>query len=386
VVFANNRVPGEGAYDKMNRARAHILAPASGDTSYAAGMASGASGLVKKLKEHLDNYITEKKAYLAMETTVTELILEDGKVVGVKARNTDGSIASYRASSIILATGGYGHSEALLKEYNFKNVSTQVPSSATGSGYTMAKAAGADFRGMDFCSSYAGNIPINGFYPVTLAADTGGQTGLMKEQIWVGKDGKRLADETSAHTKQKSDIWNKAEDNIVYIILSSAETFKSKSPLSRQTSVEVGWTRLEELVTEEEHAFKGDTIDALAEAAGINKTQFASTINTYNNDVDIGKDSQFGRETFLAAFDQGPYYAIRTIPFIMMTSGGVKASPQAEMLKADGTPIPGAYLAGEIIGLGNVAGKNTIAGMGNGNAAVWGFIAAESAVKNSLGE
>jgi fumarate reductase flavoprotein subunit len=394
VVFADNRKPGEGAYDKLNRRRAHIIAPADGDTSYAAGMARGGSGLVKTLKEKLDEYVADKKAYLAMNVTVTDLILEKGKVVGVTARNKDGSFANYKAPSIILATGGYGHNLEMLKQYNFLsgNVSTQAVAGSNGSGYALAKAAGAEFQGMDYCSSYAGNIRISGFSSITLAADTGGQTGAMKWQIWVDKNGKRMENEPKAHTHEKSGVWNSAADNIVYIILDAKfkTTHAAVSPLSRQLP-DAGWARLDELAAGGEYAFKGDTIGALADAAGINKTELIATVEKYNKVVNGEITDEFGRRNdpadplngFLEAFDQGPYYAIKTTPFIMMTSGGVKANAQAQMCKADGTPIPGAYLAGEIIGLGNVAGKNTIAGMGNGDAAVWGFIAAENAVKNA---
>ena len=386
VIFANERTPGEGAYNVLNRSRVHILAPASGETSFEAGMALGATGLVKTLKEHLDKSIAAKKAYLATEFAVTELIIEGGKVVGVKARNRNGIVTSYRAPSVILATGGYGHNEALLKEYTFTNVATMVLPFVDGSGITMAKAAGAAFRNMDYCNSYGGAIPTNGFYPIGLFAPTGGVTGAMKEQIWVDKSGRRLANEATAHTKEKSDVWNAAQDNIVFIIISSAEVFKNVSPLSRQASAEAGWARLEELAAEGVHAFKGSTIEALADAAGINRAEFVSTINTYNNDAEAGKDSVFDRSTFMVPFDEGPFYAIRTIPFIMMTAGGVRASPKAEVLREDGNPIPGLYLAGEIIGSSNIAGFNSLGGTGNGNTVVWGYIAAESAVQNALGK
>ena len=44
---------------------------------------------------------------------------------------------------------------------------------------------------------------------------------------------------------------------------------------------------------------------------------------------------------------------------------------------------PGAYLAGEIVGMGNVCGHTTIGGIGHGNCATWGMIAAENAVANA---
>lgn len=52
-------------------------------------------------------------------------------------------------------------------------------------------------------------------------------------------------------------------------------------------------------------------------------------------------------------------------------------------MREDGTLVGGAYLAGEIIGSANIAGHNTIGGIGHGLCATWGRISAESAVKNA---
>lgn len=104
--------------------------------------AKGASGFVKALSGKLEEYAAESKACLLLETAATELVMEDGVITGVVSRNKDGVETTYTAPSVILATGGYGHNEAWLKEYNFTNVATSAPSTATGAGYDFAKAAG----------------------------------------------------------------------------------------------------------------------------------------------------------------------------------------------------------------------------------------------------
>ena len=47
------------------------------------------------------------------------------------------------------------------------------------------------------------------------------------------------------------------------------------------------------------------------------------------------------------------------------------------MLNSDGLVIEGVYMAGEIVGMANVGGRNSIGGMGHGNCLVWGKKAAE---------
>jgi succinate dehydrogenase/fumarate reductase flavoprotein subunit len=364
------RKPGYGAYQEMNRPRVHILAPADGDVS--ASMARGASGLVKTLKERLDEYIDQKQAYLLMETRVTGLIIEDDVIVGVTAQDKNGKVTTYRAPSTIIATGGYGYNEAWLKEFNFTNITSMVPPTATGSGYDFAREAGAAFGGMDFCTTYPGSIPVTGF-ATSIAADA----VTFRDPIWVDKNGRRFTNEATADSKVKSDAWTAAEDNIVYVVFSGKSRTERNSPIGRMQN---GWDRLEELAAEGKYVFKADSIAALARLAKIDEANLTATVNQYNQDIAAGRDSVFGRSTVLVPLTEGPFYAIYTVPFVMITSGGPKMNPQTQMIREDGSVIEGAFICGEIVGMGNVAGHTTIGGIGNGGAAVWGVIAAENAL------
>ena len=95
------------------------------------------------------------------------------------------------------------------------------------------------------------------------------------------------------------------------------------------------------------------------------------------------RDTVFGRTDNLLAFEEGPFYAVYTVPYLMMTAGGPRINGDAQLVREDGTLVGGAYLAGEIIGSANIAGHNTIGGIGHGLCATWGRISAESAVKNA---
>ena len=67
----------------------------------------------------------------------------------------------------------------------------------------------------------------------------------------------------------------------------------------------------------------------------------------------------------------------------MMTAGGPRINGQGQLMREDGTAVGNVYLAGEIIGSANIAGHNTIGGIGHGICATWGCISAESAVQNA---
>ncbi|TAN07581.1 MAG: FAD-binding protein [Rhodanobacteraceae bacterium] len=81
------------------------------------------------------------------------LLLRDGHVVGVRTRDADGRDESLEAAAVVLATGGIG---ALYAH-------TSNPAGAGGSGLSLALAAGAELRDLEFVQ----------FHPTALAS--GGQ-------------------------------------------------------------------------------------------------------------------------------------------------------------------------------------------------------------------
>lgn len=366
------RMPTYGSYEPLNVNRVHFAVPENGDVSASSG--KGGTGFISALKAKLDEYIAAGTACLLMETKVTDIVIEDGVITGVVA-DINGVETVVKAPSTIIATGGYGHNEAWLKEFNFTNVATSTPASASGSGYDFARKAGAVFTGMDFCTAYGGAIPVTGFTK-SLAANLYTNPG----PIWVGLNGERFADETNADSKLRSDAWTAAEENKVFIVY----TDKAINPeMPMITGAADAAAALAELIEAGEFVFKADTVEELAQKAGINAEALVKTIETYNADCAAGKDSLFGREANLVAMEEGPYYAIMTIPYVLITSGGPQINADAQMVNAAGEVIPGAYLAGEIVGMGNVCGHTTIGGIGHGNCATWGMIAAENAVANA---
>ena len=96
-----------------------------------------------------------------------------------------------------------------------------------------------------------------------------------------------------------------------------------------------------------------------------------------------GMEALFGRTANLLPLEEGPFYAVYTIPYVLMTSGGPRINGQGQLVRADDSVVKGAYLAGEIIGSANVGGNTTIGGIGHGLCVTWGIIAAENAVENA---
>ena len=105
---------------------------------------------------------------------------------------------------------------------------------------------------------------------------------------------------------------------------------------------------------------------------------FADTVNAWNGYVEAKNDPDFGRTSFASPLNHGPYYAIKVTPGVHHTMGGVAINASTEVLKADGSVIPGLFAVGEVTG--GVHGANRLGGTAVADFVVFGRIAGENAV------
>lgn len=336
----------------------------------------GGKAMVEIVKPLLEEKVAEGNLEILLNTEVDDIILEDGAVVGVML--TDGT--EYRAKSIILATGGYGHNEEWLHKYNYENVLTMAPEFVTGDGYVFAEKAGAVFNNMDYLPAYAGGVPVSdtGFVRSVSAQNT-----VYPGAIWVNVDGERMLDEYNCLDSEKKHAWATAPHNIVYILISQEMRDTQDPILSVNSKADEGWARFDEELDKGEVVFKGDTVEELAAQIGVDAAALKNTIDTYNADCAAGKDSQFGRTESLIPLE-GTLYAVKTVPYVMLTKGGPLMNENAQVLNADGEPIPGLFECGELAGGANIGGGCNIGGLANTSCIVWGKIAGASAASYAL--
>ncbi len=354
-----DRAPYFGVYQPLNVARNY-----SGN--------GGARAFVDALYAELEKYFSTN-AYMMLNTYVTGLVTDDsGAVIGCSATLSDGTGTTFLAPATVVCTGGYGGSEELLKKYNFENVLSTSPTCVTGDGFAWLEALGAPLTNMDFCTSYAGGIPTSddfrsfGYFNATNGA------------LWINTEGERMADETGADSHVKSETWANAPHNIVYTVFTTDMLIPDAKVFSTGAwgSVREDFDTYMATLLEKGLAWKADSVEDLAQQMGLPVDTFTATIKAYNEGCASGNDP-FGRTTQLVAMENGPFYAVKTVPYVMITSGGPMMTKDCEVLNSDGLVIEGVYIAGEIVGMANVGGHNSIGGMGHGNCLVWGKKAAE---------
>lgn len=331
----------------------------------------GGKAIIGIIRPLLDKAVEEGKVSLMLNTEVADIIIEDGAVVGVVL--TDGR--EFRAKSIVLTTGGYGHNEELLHKYNYENVLTMAPSFVTGDGYTFALKAGAKLNNMDYLPAYPGALPV-GSFDVTKTAVVKDYPGV----IWVDTNGQRMVNEFNALDSERKAAYASAPHNLVYMILTQAMRDTQDSIISKDAD----WAAFDELLAEENCVYKADTLEELAGKIGVDAAGLTATVEQYNKDVEAGADSAFGRPAESMQKLEGPFYAVKTCPYVMLTKGGPLMTPNAEALNTSDEVIPGLFVGGELSCGANIGGSANIGGLANTSTIVWGKIAGESAAAYAL--
>ncbi len=289
-------------------------------------------------------------------TKATELMVEDGAVVGVKA---EGKTVDYtiRAQAVILATGGFGNNEDMIVQYrpDLKGTVTTSAPGITGDGILMAVEVGADLVDIDQIQLHP---TVEQSTSMLITESVRGDGAIL-----VNQEGKRFTNELLTR-----DVVSAAElaqpGSYAYIIFDQHLRDGLKAI---EKYVSTGIT------------VQADTIEGLAKLIDVDPATLAETLANWNKYVADKNDPDFGRESGMDAdLSQAPYYAIKIAPGIHHTMGGVRINTATQVLDANGDPIPGLYAAGEVVG--GVHGGNRIGGNAVADIVVFGKIAAESAV------
>jgi fumarate reductase flavoprotein subunit len=317
----------------------------------------------------LDNRLGAFGGQVVLNTRVTELLVEDGAVVGVKADGQD-----LRAHAVMLACGGFGHDLELLRKYFPDAYDAQFGGSDPAT-YSAAGSRGDCIRlglqaGAEIIGENCGLLSAAAFLPnMPPAALAGWQP---KSLIYVNAQGRRFSDETASYAvmpglmkEQGFDVWG---------IFDEASRLRSDPTAG---GAERGWDPQMVLDAVE----KGDmrsapSIQDLGRACGMNPLALESAVRDYNEDLATGVDRWFLRDLhYLSPIAQGPFYAFRYRPWkTIVTGAGPRIDPHARVMGEDGRVVPGFYAAGEagagVLGQRYVGGGNSV-----GNALTMGRVA-----------
>lgn len=306
-----------------------------------------AAAMTKKMTERAKELGVE----FLMETPVTKIIMEHGQAVGVLAVDASGEEIEARAGSIILATGGFGDNPRMIREetgYEFgKTIFNFAIPGMKGDGLKMAWEAGAGKVpcGMELMYQLPDNM--NHFI----------LDGAFRQPcLWVNRNGQRFMPEDQiANTTFTGNAITVQPGCVAYSIFDSKllKKYKKKGPdlISHVHPYDLfdhfdeQWER--DLADGYEPVTQADTIEELAEKAGIDVDGLVTQIEEYNEMCDAGFDELFEKDRhYMQPIEKGPFYCCRQNVGAYGSLGGVLINHKTEVMTQEARVIPGLYCVG----------------------------------------
>ena len=350
---------------------------------------------------HLTRHCRRAGVDIRLNTSTQRIVVEDGRAVGVTAILPDGSEHKFMGvQGIVLASGDYSAApdlKATLASADVAPVDAVNPT-ATGDGHRMAIAIGAKVVNGDIVRGpimrfiaptrpnllqklpptrwiatgiawSARHLPqwiLRPFLMSFLTTAVSPSVDLYREGgILVNNRGERFTDELDKPNKDTA----RQPDRVAWIVFDHAVAAKfSAWPYYISTAPGVAYAYLDDYRRNRPDIFhKANTVAALAASMGVPAQGLETTLALYNG----------GERSGRPVIAQGPYYALGPVrSYVVFTDGGLKVSPQLEVLRADGTPIDGLYAAGS-------AGQGGLLLEGHGHHLGWAFISGRIAGRNA---
>jgi hypothetical protein len=320
-----------------------------------------------------------------VEVTAKELVVDQGKVIGLRAEKNGEDFLIGAKKGVVLASGGFEWNKELGAQFLGGQLThPNSPPANEGDGLKMAMSVGADLGNMTeawWCPSVM--VPGEEYDGVQLNRGDFAIRSL-PHTIIVNRAGERFVNEAQNYNDLMKPFFD--FDPVAYdrpnlpawLIIESR--FLEKYAL---LTVVPGMPVPEWLIA-------ADTLADLAAEIGVDPAGLEATVERFNGFAREGKDPDFNRgdslydhfygdpdnepNPNLGVIEKGPFYALRVYPGAIGTKGGARVDSNAQVLGTDGAPIEGLYAAGNVMagitGAGYPGAGSTI-----GTAMTFGYVA-----------
>lgn len=337
------------------------------------------------VKAALDRGIT-----LLVGTAAEELIVEDGRVVGVRAQR-DGRDYFIRAlRGVLLAAGGYDWNSGAQTSFSMiPDVKAAGPASVTGDAIRLAGLLGARIAQVPQPLNAGFGIEGENYDGTPLWRLGAGVIGI-PHAIAVNRRGRRFAEESFYRSVgfalKKIDGSTMEFENYPFWAVQDSQ--------ARERYYVGPYGPGEELPSHV--AVRADTIRELAERTGIDPDGLEAEIERFNGFVRAGVDADFHRgerpwsalsfgditiegNSNLGTIERGPFYAVKMVPLnIGLSNVGLAGDDQNRVLDWNEEPIPGLYGAGNSMAMTEF-GAGYTSGQANTRGMIGGYLAARHA-------
>lgn len=322
----------------------------------------------RQLLETLARIAKEKGVEILFNHKATRLIAqpETKRVIGVKVQTKEGERMFKAIRAVIIATGGFSRNEMLVKEFGpwWIGCIPISPISHQGDGLLMALDIGAATKYIHGAVVPSRVVCVDNKQITHM--DTAGA-------IAVDPRGRRFVDESDPfYGTMTKKCLETIPEKYFYIVFD--EKIRQDAKLEYEKPV----------------IYRGNTIEELAEKAGIDPRGLRETIEKYNHDLEtVGYDTVFGRKCIWQGhdprpppkIDTPPFYAIKVTGSFTSFKAGLKINSKAQVLTWFNEVIPSLYAAGEVTGGLFYKGYYHPNPSMVTSAIIFGCIAAENAVR-----
>jgi len=309
-----------------------------------------------KLSERIDMLMPASLVDVELDTA--------GAVAAAVVELPDGTRESIQTRHVLMATNGYGADRSMVARHMSEIASAVYhgSESSRGDALRIGTSLGAASA---FLDAYQGHAAL-----AKRAATLVGWATVMHGGIMVDLTGRRFGDETSGYSEYAAALASRPEaegwlifDKRVHDLCLSFNDFSQ--------TVESG-----SLVWAE-------TIESLAEATRLDADALKAELITVTAAAVGQSTDRFGRVAFEAPLAP-PYAAVRVVPALFHTQGGLVVDQHARVTKPDGAPITGLYASGgAAAGISGHGAAGYLAGNGLLPALGLALLAAEHAARQS---
>lgn len=312
-----------------------------------------------------------------LRSKARHLMMEGGVCKGLVAVR-DGEETEYRTSSVLIADGGFQADRVSFVEHigpNFDAVFQRGAATGYGDGMRMAAEAGA--RLTDRQRFYGHLLAWEAHYNEKLwpypELDAFATAGVI-----VGPDGRRLANEGAGGIAVANELARLPDPGVAVAVFDAAVWAgpgKSHRIPANPLLEEAGAT-----------IYRAQTLEDLAQLLDLPAEVLAETVATHNAAVESGDfgvltPPRHGKVEALP-IRTAPFMAIRAVPGITYTMGGIEIDGAGRVISTSGAPIEGLFAAGAATGGLEGGGANAYVG-GIAKACVFGLLAAEEAARKT---
>lgn len=283
---------------------------------------------------------------------------EEGKVIGVRAKKSNGDIIETTSKYVVLATGTSAGNLNLIPERD-RNSNYLGLSTNTGDALALAKDEEHPYQIEDGSVIY--NYLGYSVRDITLDAYLATKSILSKGVVLVNNTGERFIDETEPYNQISEAIHN--QNNATSYLVMNEEVYQEwkKKLLSTATI-----TKAEEKYLQSMYAivpFSGETLSEAAVSADLDTQKLLETISYHNFEIEASSTNLMGKID-----PEKPTCIIPLNKYRYETTGGLKVDDHLNLLDGSGQAKTNVFAVGSIAG--NVFGEKMPGGAG----LAWAFV------------